>query len=414
MFLTPEEQATLEGKHGPGLEKAMKLLVQVGELFDADRMIAVDSCHILMNDPIEWVREITEGAKQAKAFTTMHPLNPCQHWQEMGIPESAIKERLKQGIERNQIYTGLGMLPIWSCTPYYVGSLPYAGAIFSWSGSSGIIIGNSVFAARGNRDASAMSISSALTGKTPEILLHKKENRYGQFLVEIEGLNWDELTEADYGALGYHLGAQAGSKNVVINGMPNRLSLDNLKYLMSPQQVSGAVSLCHIVGLTPEAPTLKAALGERKPETTISVGEKEIEEAKVKLNTAESSEVDVVVLGCPHLSIKEIKNLALLLNGQKISSSTKLWIATAGLVYNLAKQTGYTDIIESAGGEFITGCCAGPEVARLARAAGIGTVATNSARGAHYISRVAYPVTGVLYGSLEECLGAATTGKWKV
>lgn len=413
MFLTPEEYEMCEGKHGPGIEKAMKLLVQMGELFGAKRMTVVDNCHILMNDPIEWVREITEGVTKIRAFTTMHPLNPCQHWEEMGIPESAVKERLKQGEERNKIYTGIGMLPIWSCTPYFVGSLLYPGAIFSWSGSSGIIVGNSVFAARGNRDASVMSIASAITGRTPEMLLHKKENRYGQFLVELENLDLEVLTEAEYGAIGYYIGAQAGSKNVVISGMRHKLSFDNLKYLLSPMQVSGAVSLCHIVGLTPEAPTLKAALGGKKPEMKITLGRNQIEEARSSLNTVQATAVEVVVLGCPHFSIREIRGIAQLLDGKKIADNVRFWIATAEAVYNVSKQAGYVDIIENAGGRFITGCCAGPEVARLARASGIKVIATNSARAAHYIARVAYPVSSVLFGSTQECVNAGVTGKWR-
>ncbi len=245
------------------------------------------------------------------------------------------------------------------------------------------------------------------------MLLHKKENRFGQLLVEMEKLPWDELSEAEYGAIGYYIGAQASSKNVVIDGMPQSLGFDDLKYLLSPQQVSGAVSLCHIVGLTPEAPTLEAAFGGRKPEAKIRVGRKEIEEAWAKLTTAQSSDVDVVVFGCPHYGLKEVEKLAQLLNGKKLSSHTQLWVATAEPIYTLASKSGYTKIIEEAGGKFITGCCAGPEVARLARASGIRVVATNSARAAHYISRIAYPVTGVLYGSVEECIGAALTGKWR-
>ena len=96
------------------------------------------------------------------------------------------------------------------------------------------------------------------------MLLLKKEHRYGLVLVKLEGLDTGNFTKADYGAVGYYIGKAAGLKNVVVEGVSANVSFDELKFLMSPQPVSGAVTMCHVVGVTPEAPTMEEALGKAK------------------------------------------------------------------------------------------------------------------------------------------------------
>lgn len=39
MLLTKEEQGMLEGKYGPGVQKSMKMLVEYGEAFGAEKMV---------------------------------------------------------------------------------------------------------------------------------------------------------------------------------------------------------------------------------------------------------------------------------------------------------------------------------------------------------------------------------------
>ena len=80
----------------------------------------------------------------------------------------------------------------------------------------------------------------------------------------------------------------------------------------------------------------------------------------------------------------------------------------------LARRQGYADIIEKAGGHFSCVCpsinnpftrrdIAGDKQAKSA--------ATNSARSAHYLATVSK--VKVFFGTDEECINAAITGKWK-
>ena len=78
--------------------------------------------------------------------------------------------------------------------------------------------------------------------------------------------------------------------------------------------------MCHIVGITPEAPTLEQALMGNRPVETIAVRKQDIQDVFQKLTSAQSNQVDLIILGCSHLTIRELKNTANTLEGKKIHS----------------------------------------------------------------------------------------------
>ncbi len=407
MLLTDEQKRMYEGEYGPGMQKAITMLVEYGNVWDAERMVKVHNAHVGLGGG-EWLREILEGVEQIRAFTTTHAAMTGATARAIGLQEEVCQRQEKEHTETMALCVPRGFIPTMTCAPYLVGNVPTPGRVFSWPGSSGIIIANSVFGARGNRDAMPASMASAITGLTPDMLLLKKENRYGQVLFKLEDLDVEKLTEADYGAIGYYIGGVAETKNVVVDGIPDTVSFDYLKFLMSPQPVSGAVAMCHVVGVTPEAPTVEEALGHRKPQETIKIGKKELREGWESLHTAKTDEVEVVFFGCPHLSIAEIGKVARLLEGRKIADSVRLFVATAEQIYTLAKRIGYVDIIESAGGVIVSGpCIQGLPYPQLKVPAA--TAATNSARAASYQARRGI---NIQYGSFETCINAAITGKW--
>jgi hypothetical protein len=181
-----------------------------------------------------------------------------------------------------------------------------------------------------------------------------------------------------------------------------------LKALLSPMPVSGATTLCHIVGTTPEASTVEDAMGNRRPDVTINFGKAELRQGWQSLHTARTEDVEVVFFGCPHLTVSEIGQIARLLDGKKKADHVRLWLSTAGTVRALAERMGYLDIIERAGGVIVTDACImGFPYDQLEDAAK--TAATNSARAASYQARRGI---GIQYGSFERCLDAAITGRW--
>jgi len=409
--LTDEQKRMCQGEYGAGVQKAMTMLVKYGNAYDAERMIRVDSAHTSPSIHPRFVSEVLAGVNDVRVPCTLHMTRICcTRWsKDVGINPQLAEEVCKQFNENMELFHKAGFFQTFTCVPFLTGTVIRKSMIFSWSESSAVLAGNSIFGAMGNRDGPPMSLCSAITGFTPEMLLHKPENRYAELLVHINGLDVENLNYADLGALGFYIGAQARDRKVAVTGLPPRLTYEELKYFITPMAVSGAVALCHVVGVTPEAPTVEAALHNRAAQETISVGKKELEEGYRSLNTAKTDDIDTVLFGCPHVTISEIKEIARLLDGKKVKEGVRLWVLASDTMYALAKRNGYVDIINRAGGLVITDTCISDHFYGLyGLAEDPKNVATNSAKAAGYHVRR----LGVRFGSTEQCIAAAIKGKW--
>lgn len=414
MNLTDQEKRMLDGVLGVGPQSAMRLLVTLGEIYEARRMIPVSSCHvggrsylISGEENIEWMNDLLNGGARFQVFTST---NPCsvdfEQWQKMGLPEKLVLNQRRT----DEPYLKMGAVPLGSCLPYQLGNLPLPGTHFAWGGSAGATFVNSVFGARGNREGSPSVIAAAIAGVTPEFGLHLKENRYGKVLVDLSGLDHSSLTLSDYSAIGSYVGRTLVDKTPVVVGLPETFSQDQIRFLISPMPTAGAISLCHLAGITPEAPTVEVALGGEKPLDKISVGPKELRTSYEKLTTTHKEDVDLVCFGCPHCSLTQIREIASLLEGKKIHENTRLWVATSGHLKDIALRMGFVEIIEKAGGLVATDLCVAPG-APFHLVEGVKTVATNSARGAYFIPGACN--VEVLLADTKDCIQIAIDGKWR-
>lgn len=419
MLLTDEEKRMLDGEYGSGTQMAMSLLKKFGDAFDADRMVMANIVHTSSNIPTDMLEQMAEGVDHVRTTCSLHAVFDPTFWREQhGLVGE--KGQLVGGIattsegefnKRLGILRRLGFLPAFTCVPYSVGLVPRQGDVFIASGSSGQVAANSIFAGRAGRESASTVLAAAITGVTPHIGLLKKENRYAEVLIKVEGIDFNKFTNADYGALGYYIGGVAGTRNVVVDGLPTTTSsLEQCKFLTSPLPVSGAVTMCHVVGITPEAPTLETALGGKKAEEEVKVGEKELKEAYGKLTDASDRSVDIVVIGCPHCLISELREIASLLEGKRVKDGVRLLVATSNATYAFAKDAGYADVIEKAG-SIVSNCCASA-VNPMLFLESPSVAATNSARGAHYMQRLTGGRTKTWYGNIKECINSAITGKW--
>lgn len=414
MNLTDQEKKMLDGASGTGVQSAMRLLVTLGEVYGAERMIPVSSCHaggrsylISGEENIEWMNDLLNGGARFQVFTSTNPCSAdLERWKEMDLPEKLVLNQRRT----DELYLKMGAVPLGSCLPYQLGNLPLPGTHFAWGGSAGATFVNSVFAARGNREGSPSVIAAAITGVTPEYGLHLKENRYGKVLVDLSGLDHSSLSLSDYSAIGSYVGRTLVDKTPVIVGLPKIFSQDQVRFLISPMPTAGAISLCHLVGITAEAPTREAAFGGKKPEDQISVGPKEMQSSFQKLTTTQKEEVDLICFGCPHCSIPQMREIASLLQGKKVHANTRLWVATSGHLKTMAQRMGFVEIIERAGGLVLTDLCVAPG-APFHLVPGVRTVAINSARGAYFIPGACN--RDVIFGDTKDCIQAALTGKWR-
>jgi hypothetical protein len=212
----------------------------------------------------------------------------------------------------------------------------------------------------------------------------------------------------DWGLLGYYVGEIIQDEIPVLRGQLSQPDLVKLKHFGAAAASSGGVEMYHIPGVTPEAPSVESAFGPRKPVQTLRYSKQERRIAYDNLNaSARDKNVDFVMLGCPHDSVEQVWQAARLLEGKRLHSGTELWIHTPRALRELADRSGYTKIVEEAGGHILSDSC--PAISRL-MPGGTKVVATDSAKQAHYLPAI----TGVQtwFGSLEDCIDAALTGEW--
>jgi len=414
MILSKEEKAMVAGKYGPGMQSCISFLIKYGEAFGADRLVGVASAHVYNAFPLDLLEKMTEGVDRAGTFTTIHPfMSLCDPtaYEKMGVVGEQCAKQNDDHLKRKEIYDRLGFFQTYTCVPMLVGNFPIKGDYVSWFGSSTQLFVNSIIGARQNRDGAVVNMAIAVTGRAPNCGLFLDENRKAEVLIDLKDLDTTSLTASEFSAIGYEIGSFAQDKNVAVNGLSRSIGLDKLKYLLHPISTSGAVSICHLVGITTEAPDLDAALGNRAPKKKMDMGLEELAKAKAKFQFEKGTHVDLVILGCPHCSIQELREIAGILKNSRIGSNQRLWVGTAHQLYDLAVTMGYAETIENANGVFSRACMA--TIPDCAIPADVQTVATNSFKTAHYISAISKGRIRVAVGEIESCITAAIRGAWE-
>jgi predicted aconitase len=296
-------------------------------------------------------------------------LNPAgmdiEDWQELKIPASFAEKQLRI----MSAFKKMGIVVSATCTPYLAGNLPRFGEHIAWSESSAISFSNSVIGARTNREGGPSALAAALCGMTPNYGLHLPENRKPVVLVEV---NANLQDNADFGALGYVVGKQVKNRIPYFTGIKDA-DTDQLKALGAAMAASGAVALYHIENMTPEA-----HLMETKSLEKLIVSDKDLEDTFSKLSTGK--EPDIVILGCPHSSLKEIMTIARKLDGKKLKKP--LWVCTSRMVKEAANRMGFTQTIERAGGRVLADTCM---VVSPIEDMGYKTTGVNSGKAANYL-----------------------------
>jgi predicted aconitase len=310
---------------------------------------------------------MADGGGKARVLTTLNPAGmDIENWRNLGIdPDFAEKQgRVLEAFSR------MGVTTTCTCTPYLIGNLPNYGEHIAWSESSAVCYANSCLGARTNREGGPSALASAITGLTPEYGFHLSGNRHPDITFQVAS-NLQETS--DFGALGKVIGEhlQAVKGIPYIQGVQSA-TLEKLKSFCASLATFGGVALFHMHGITPEAETFT------HPDRIVNISQAELEAAIHSLSDAGDAEVDFVSLGCPHLSIHEIEQIAHLLEGRQVKK--EFWITTARATRQIADQLGYTRVIEAAGAKFAadTCCVVAPIQGRFT------TMATDSAKACYY------------------------------
>jgi predicted aconitase len=386
MYLTKEEERIYNGEFGWAPQVCMRILVRLGELFNAKRLIPISSAHVsgvsyktLGEAPTEFLEALANADAKVKVKATLNPQSIDCEYLCKRLP-SEIYTKQKRVLE---YFEKMGFTQSLTCTPYYL-KKPKKGFHLAWAESSAVVYANSVIGAWTNREGGPSALAAAIIGKTPDYGMHQPENRQPKILVQLERKLEDAV---EFGALGIFLGKILEDKISIIQGLQNA-SKENLKQLGAALASTGMANMFYY----------KNAKIESSGMEKISVQTEDIKETIENLTTTSTEMPDLVFVGCPHCSLKEIRQIADLIGNRKFK--TEFWVCTSRFIKEKARK--YVEKIERSGGYVLTDTCA---VVTWTEKLGIKTIMTNSAKTAHYAPTLNKAET--ILAPLRECLKTA-------
>jgi len=412
MRLNPEEQAMLQGELGEPRRWAMEHMMQVGRFFDAEDFVEVTQAHIMAD---------TESLGEAGiAFLERIAARPL-HERQVRIPmitdprgiDFCHYQRLRQtdqmaALEQRAIdaFEAMGILMTNTCINYQTIMPPVRGEHLAFGDTGVVIYCNSVLGAYSNFEGGPSALAAGLTGRTPRYGLHLDQNRRATRRFRVE---YQPQSLSDWGALGGIVGARAGSywEVPVLEGIESQPGSDELKHMGAAMASHGSVPLFHVVGVTPEAPTLHAVCD---PDSLAAqaVGAADVEAFYARYG-GKGEKVDVVVFSAPQLSLLEMQSLARLLDGCTLHPDTSLLAVTSPVVAADARRMGLVERIEASGALVLEGMCFYQSYAReMGEANGWKRLMTNSVKLANIIGGYGYQPT---LSNMENCVASALAGE---
>ena len=386
MFITKKEERVLDGEEGEARRLSMKLLVAIGDAYEAKRMIRVRSAQIsgvsykTIGEPgLEFLKEFSSRGALATVRAMLNPAGmDLTRWRELGVPEEFAQKQL----EIMRCFRNMKIQPTCTCVPYSAEGASLRGQHVAWAESSAVVFANSVLGAYTNREGGPTALASAILGKSPLYGMHLDEQRTPTRLVKVRCELGSEL---DYSLLGYWIGGDIGSNIPRISGLQEAPSYDELKALSASMAVSGSIPMF----------SMKKKADKREGHEAIDVDREEL--LKTHRALSSESEFEHVCLGCPHLGLKELRLVARLVSGRK--AMKKIWCFTSRHLRDTAEQQGYVGTIEQAGGKVVCDTCM---VVSPIREMGVSGIVTNSCKAAHYLRSLNRVESRLV--SLKECV----------
>jgi len=379
MYLTKDEEKILDGEEGWGKKKAMEILVAIGDIYKADKLIKIENAHVsgasyknLGDAGLEFLKDLSIDA-EVVVDTTLNPIGlDRMRWKEMNIdPKFAEKQ-----MEVLSVYKKMGISDVCTCTPYYLRDIK-SGENLSWAESSAIVYANSVLKAKTNRESGISALASAIIGKTPNYGYFLEENRIPNISIKVI----DKIQESDYGILGFLTGSVIKDKipYFYLSSIP---SDDELKHLAAGLASSGSVALFYY--------GLSSIFNDLKFDEEIEITKKEIDEVYTE---KKHKDADLIVIGCPHCSVSELKRINSLLKNKKVKKD--FMICTSRYIKD--RYVNLIDEIENSGAKVICDTC--PVVSPLK---GYSCAMVNSGKAYNYMPTMNNIPTKI--GTTEECI----------
>ncbi len=384
----------LEGEEGEAVRKAMELIVALGNIYGAERLIPVTSVQVsgvsyktIGDAGLEFIEDyariMKKEGRKVRVKTTMNPAGmDLEKWEKMGVPPEFAEKQMR--IFR--AYTSMGIEPSLTCTPYYFVNVPETGDHIAWAESSAVSYANSVIGAKTNREGGPSALASAITGLTAEYGLHLDENRKADIIIELDF----EPEPYLYAVLGNHLGStltKIGKKVPYFRGI--KPTNDSMKALGAAMAATGSIALYHVENITPE---WKDAVDDKLE--VMRIGRTELMEHIKGMDMG--CEPELIAIGCPHASEEELKKIAEMVKGRKKRDDKELWVSVSRAVAERNPDAVRT--IEEFGGLVLRDTCmvVSPIEERFH------STAVNSGKAAYYLPKESFCRQCIRFRPLEE------------
>ncbi|MDD1668749.1 MAG: aconitase X catalytic domain-containing protein [Methanomicrobiales archaeon] len=389
MELTREEEAILGGGAGETRQRMMELLVGLGRVFSASRLVPVASAQVsgasyktIGRWGLAWLESLDA---EVSVPTILNPVGmDRERWREAGIPPDFAENQEKV----LAVFRRLGVRLECTCTPYEVLPVRF-GEHLAWAESSAVVYANSAIGARTNREGGPAALAAAIIGKTPCYGLHLDANRAPQLVIRVEGFSRGHGKPDHYGALGFLAGKIAGNRVPFFRGI--RPGPGGLKAMGAAMAASGAVALFHVEGVTPEAGQALPLTGGLEEHTITA------EEVRELLKEIP---VEAVAMGCPHCSAEELAGIASLLQGKK--AGKPLFVFTSRHV--MERNRPLVERIEASGARVYADTCM--VVSPMMEA--YSSVMVDSGKAYAYVPSMCGALVRI--GTRKECVEEATGG----
>lgn len=389
MQLNSIEEKMLNGENGEAEKQSMEILVALGKIYGAKRMIPVSSCQIagvsyktIGDAGLEYLQDLVSKGARVRVPSFLNPAGMDRaQWEAMKVPVQFAKKQ----IEILDAYSKMGISQTCTCAPYFIGIRPKIGEHIAWAESSAVSFANSVLGARTNREGGPSALASAICGVTPEYGLHLDENRIADIVVNID---FELKSTADFGALGSAVGKIVKRKIPAFTGITFATE-EQLKVLGASMAATGSVALFYIENVTPEYKVSDDA-------EKISFSKTELDTEHRTLDTGHPKP-NLVTIGCPHASLEEIKQIAKMVEEKK--PTCEFWVCTSRKLKDEAVKLGYLEPIEKAGGRIVADTCM---VVCPLEQMGYTITGTNSGKACKYLPNLCNQ--RVAFGDLEDIL----------
>ena len=413
MKLDEQQRSWMAGDAGPTMQWAMEFNHNLGNFFEAKEMLPVASAHFAPDTRMggSAMRKLLESlVKDGAAVKVPSYLDPCsvdfersdELIRNYGFTHKFVDaDRYIQKLCRD-----LGFLPTYSCINYQTITPPLFGQHLAWGDTGAAISANAIFGARTNFEGGPSALACALLGMAPAYGMHLQVNRHANLIIQID-CQPDEI--ADWGAIAALSGQiETGYETVpVFYGNFKPPTFNMLKQLGVALASYGGHAMFHLVGVTPEAPSIEVACGGKQPRQEHILTRSDLNRVYANQNI-ENNAVDLVVFAAPQLSIDEVKQIADGLSGRKVHDNTKLIIAVDPQVKQQADNAGLSKQLNALGAEFTKGTCFYPEAPLIRQVTGWRTLVTNSSKLVNTLSSAGYSCA---IQRLNRCLDAAVTGR---